>query len=97
MEIKKFYIRDIVREINKEIRKEEKYFFFFIKLYVNAMKIIEKNVEEKKKMLKEKLTRKQYQYYCKKNFICETDLISLYKDVLYRIQCIHFNKKIIFI
>ena len=52
---------------------------------------------KKKKMLKEKLTRKQYQHYCKKFFICETDLISLYKDVLYRIQCIHFNKKIIFI
>ena len=53
MEIKKFYIRDIVREINKEIRKEEKYFFFFIKLYVNAMKIIEKNVEEKKNVERE--------------------------------------------
>ena len=30
MEIKKFYIRNIVREINKEIRKEEKDFFFLL-------------------------------------------------------------------
>ena len=98
-QFKKFYIQNMVREINKEIKREEKEIFSFIKLYVKAMKIIEKIVEEKKVKLKEKLTEKFVVDYGK--FICVNGnseyLISLYRDVLQRIRSIHFNKKIIFI
>ena len=66
-QFKNVYISNMVREINKEIKKgEEKELFFFIKIYVKAMKIIEKLLKKKKKRLKEKLTAHHYNYFCKK-------------------------------
>ena len=81
-----------MREINKEIKKvkkEEENVFFFIKLYVKAMKIVEKEKEE------------EYNCFCKKNknkFVIFSDyLISLHKLVFQRIWMIHINKKCIFL
>ena len=81
-----------MREINKEIKKvkkEEENVFFFIKLYVKAMKIVEKEKEE------------QYNCFCKKNknnFINFSDyLISLHELVFQRIWMFHINKKYIFL
>ena len=81
-----------MREINKEIKKvkkEEENVFFFIKLYVKAMKIVEKEKEE------------EYNCFCKKNknkFVIFSDyLISLHKLVFQRIWMIHINKKYIFL
>ena len=97
---KKIYINFLVREINKEIKKEEnekkkeenekeENVFFFIKLYVKAMKIVEKEKEE------------QYNCFCKKNknnFINFSDyLISLHELVFQRIWMFHINKKYIFL
>ena len=89
---KRIYINFLVREINKEIKKvkkEEENVFFFIKLYVKAMKIVEKEKEE------------EYNCFCKKNknkFVIFSDyLISLHKLVFQRIWMIHINKKYIFL
>ena len=77
----------MVREINKQIKKEEKNFFFFTTNYVKAMRIIEKLVK-KKEILKEKLTQHGYYYFCKKyeKFLCENGgcsyLAGLYRDFL---------------
>ena len=85
---KKIYINFLVREINKEIKKEENV-FFFIKLYVMGMKIVEKEEEQ------------NYICFCKKNkkkIINFSDyLIKLHKFVLQRILFIHWNKKYIFL
>ena len=84
----KIYIKLLVREINKEIKKEENV-FFFIKLYVMGMKIVEKEEEQ------------NYICFCKKNkkkIINFSDyLIKLHKFVLQRILFIHWNKKYIFL
>ena len=94
---KKIYIRFLVREINREIKKEvcenektkKENFFFFSKLYVVAMKIIEKK-KEKHCLDKHCL--------CKNKFINFSDyLISLHKDVLQRIYDIHIGKNYIFL
>ena len=56
--MEKIYTMLLVKEIHKEIKKEikkKKEFFFFIKLYVKAMKIVEKEEEE------------NYKCFCKKN------------------------------
>ena len=88
---KKIYINFLVQEINKEIKKvgKEENVFFFIKLYVKAMKIVEKEKEE------------EYNCFCKKNknkFVIFSDyLISLHKLVFQRIWMIHINKKYIFL
>ena len=90
--MEKIYIKLLVREINKEIKKEikkEENVFFFIKLYVMAMKIVEKEEEQ------------NYICFCKKNkkkIINFSDyLIKLHKFVLQRILFIHWNKKYIFL
>ena len=94
-QFKKFYLQKLVGLINKEIKREEKEIFSFIKLYVKAMEIIEKNVQEKKVKLTEKFAVDYGKFICVNgNSEC---LISLYRDVLQRIRSIHFNKKIIFI
>ena len=89
---KKIYIRFLVREINREIKKEatenektkKENIFFFSKLYVVAMKIIEK--------------KKEKHCFCKNKFINFSNyLISLHKDVLQRIYDIHINKNYIFL
>ena len=55
-QFKNVYISNMVREINKEIKKgEEKELFFFIKIYVKAMKIIEKLLKKKKKKIERKI------------------------------------------
>ena len=90
--MEKIYTMLLVKEIHKEIKKEikkKKEIFFFIKLYVKAMKIVEKEEEE------------NYKCFCKKNkkkIIDFSDyLIKLHKIVLQRILFIHCNKKYIFL
>ena len=95
--VKKIYTKFLVQEINREIKKEaeenekinKENIFFFSKIYVIAMKNVEKK-NEKHCFCKS--------CFCKNKFINFSDyLISLHKDVLQRVYEIHINKNYIFL
>ena len=85
--MEKFYTNCLLWGIRKEIKrqneKEEKNVFIFIKIYVIAVKIVEK--------------KEQNRFYKKKDIIFSDYLINLYKNVMQRILSYNFfiDKKFI--
>ena len=85
--MEKFYTNCLLWEIRKEIKrqneKEEKNVFIFIKIYVIAVKIVDK--------------KEQNCFYKKKDIIFSDYLINLYKNVMQRILSYNFfiDKKFI--
>ena len=86
--MEKFYTNCLLWEIRKEIKrqneKEEKNVFIFIKIYVIAVKNVEKKGE-------------QNCFYKKKDIIFSDYLTNLYKNVMQRILSYNFfiDKKFI--
>ena len=86
--MEKFYTDCLLSGIRKEIKrqneKEEKNVFIFIKIYVIAVKIVEKKEE-------------QNCFYKKKDIIFSDYLINLYKNIMQRILSYNFfiDKKFI--
>ena len=72
-----FLLWEIRREIKKQSEKEEKNVFIFIKIYVIAMKIVEKKEE-------------QNCFYKKKDIIFSDYLVNLYKNIMQRILSYNF-------
>ena len=73
----KFLLREIRREIKKQSEKEGKNVFVFIKIYVIAMKVVEKKEE-------------QNCFYKKKDIIFSDYLVNLYKNIMQRILSYNF-------